>query len=148
KVGFTKEQPFLNQSEHLPDLENGKKETVVFNFQVGRGKTQLCYELVKKYADEGYIVIVCSPFIKLVEKDYKAINDLVNPLKGFGGIKGRRKTISNYQDVHPAGVYDHETLPQICDVHIMTINCLLGNPGDTALEQNFYKGQFLKNLID
>src|ERR1022692_111720 len=60
---------FLDVNIHMKDIDHTKVETVVLNIQVGKGKTRACYDLIEKYSKEGYIVLVLSPFKKLVKKD-------------------------------------------------------------------------------
>jgi len=128
-----------------------EKETVVFNFQVGQGKTTLCYDLIEQYEKKGYFVIVCSPFIKLVNKDYEEIKLRVEKKITTGLAKGVIPKVFKYDDVNVLnhwGAQMKNVAAHSRSVHIMTINCLLGNSGNNNYEQSFSKQQYLQDLID
>jgi hypothetical protein len=132
---------------------NPAKETTALNFQVGQGKTTLCYNLIEEYYKKGYVVIVCSPFIKLIEKDYDEITRRVAPKPSVSskGIKGTPKVVFNYLDVAKKDNFQEylsDTAAVLYSIHIMTINCLLGNSGDNELEQSFFKRNYIQNLLD
>ena len=40
-------EKYIKYPKHLKNLDLEKKETIVFNFPVGKGKTTLCYDLIK-----------------------------------------------------------------------------------------------------
>jgi hypothetical protein len=156
-------KPDFNVTKHLSKLSPGQyfvlgnifkpddKETVVFNLQVGQGKTTLCYDLIEQYEKKGYCVIVCSPYIKLVNKDYEEIKLRVEKKSTSGLVKGTIPKVFRYDDVN---VLNHwgdlmkDVVAYTHTVHVMTINCLLGNPGNNAYEQAFSKQDYLKELID
>lgn len=79
---------YFSLKKHHANFDYDKKETVVLNFQVGQGKTTLCYDLIAQYEKKGYCVIVCSPFIKLVNKDYQEIKARVDIKSTSGLVKG------------------------------------------------------------
>jgi hypothetical protein len=156
-------KPDFNVTKHLSKLTTGQyftlgsnfkpddKETVVFNLQVGQGKTTLCYDLIEQYEKSGYCVIVCSPYIKLVNKDYEEIKKRVEKFVVTGGIKGYNQKVFRYDDVNSLnhwGDLMKDVAAHTHTVHVMTINCLLGNPGNNAYEQAFNKQDYLKDLID
>jgi hypothetical protein len=169
--GFTTEKEFIKletsedyveYDKHLGSLNLGKKETVVLNFQVGKGKTSLCYKLIKEYYNRGYYVIICSPFIKLVLKDKEEIVNTfptVIPTDSISKIlwpNKSRKTgldevfyLGNYTDEVDMK-YNRlfvETAPYERRIHTITINTLLGNAGDEDREQNYYKRKYLYHLL-
>ena len=126
------------------------KETVVFNFQVGQGKTTLCYDLIEQYERKGYCVVVCSPFVKLVRKDYEELKARIEKKSVSGLVKGMIPKVFKYDDVDSLSHWG-ERMKDIAahsrNVHIMTINCLLGNSGSNSYEQAFSKQDYLKDLI-
>ena len=127
---------FLNFERDFQKFKMTDKETVIFNFQVGKGKTTICYELIKKYSESGNIVIVCSPFKKLVEKDYSELT-LANP----------STIIRNYIQIDDL-IKDDFTISDFvkCNIHVMTINCLLQNPGNDRFEQSAIKRDYLNAI--
>jgi hypothetical protein len=81
---------------------------------------------------------VCSPFQKLVEKDYNELKEGIefeNIFK-YTFIEGSK---NEYRSSLTWGVEVR--------IPIMTINCLLGNPGDDQYEQAFVKRDFLNYLF-
>jgi hypothetical protein len=125
----------MNLETDLKELNFKEKETVVLNIPTGRGKTTICYELIKKYASKNYMVVVCSPFTKLVEKDFAELSK-------FDGLKVR-----NYMQLDELPHEDLEGLPAFVDagdIHIMTVNCLLKNPGEDRFEQSALKHNYLR----
>lgn len=147
--------PAITEGQHvvLPaEFEFKKVETVVFNMQVGKGKTTLCYDLIEQFDDEKYCVIVCSPFIKLVQKDYEEIKERVEQIytSPGGDIKGRPIKVFKYDEVgmlNDWGVMMKDVAPTFHTVHVMTVNCLLGNSGSDEFEQAFSKSDYLQQLI-
>ncbi|GEO11985.1 DEAD/DEAH box helicase family protein [Segetibacter aerophilus] len=163
-LSLGKIEEYIEQVKHLGTLDLQKEETVVFNFQVGKGKTTLNYKLIKDYYDSGYYVIVCSPFIKLVFKDDKWVTDsfplveieLPEHIKKVtksgklflhsGLNKVFRATFSGSTSLEEKKE-TAKTIPYKVRVHIMTINTLLANSGDDAGEQSFVKKLYLSHLL-
>lgn len=104
----------------------------MFNVQVGKGKTTICYNLIEQYVKQGYKVIVVSPFKKLVEKDFNTLT-----ARGLNTFQYGQLTDDATQNIN---------LYLNCDVQVMTINCLLQNPGEDAFAQRFIKRNYLENL--
>lgn len=130
---------YLDLQRHFQSLDDLTNETNVLNVPVGHGKTTLCYKLMKKYYEEGYHIIVCSPFQKLVEKDHAALRkEIPNAI------------IFNYKelkfDTNFGGSFLQHLAEDEARIHVMTINCLLKNPGDEKYEQAFHKSRFLQKL--
>lgn len=144
---------YLDSKKWLVKNDNTNSETNVLNVQVGKGKTTFCYELVKHYQSRGYVVIWCSPFIKLIDKDYKKISNLTVTPSGSTtkGISGNLNIVFNYLELSKKGSaanFKSEVAANNSSVHIMTINCLLGNSGDEVFDQSFHKKNYLENLMD
>jgi len=125
--------------EHLNSIDHNTNETIVFNIPVNRGKTSRCYDLIRKYHADGYYVIVCSPFQKLVEKDYAELSRYFEAHEIFSYTFIEKNT-SQYRSSLTWGVDAR--------IQIMTINCLLQNPGEDQYEQAFVKRDFLNYLFD
>lgn len=162
EIKFKKDQRYLDGNEHLETLDLEKKETVVLNFQVGKGKSTVLHLLLGHYYNEGYQILICSPYIKLIE------NEIYNLIRLFPRTtekskiheifgwevdefrKGRDNVFFTYDysriDPHT------EELEAILAVfkypiHLLTINNLLGNPGDDRIFQSGFKQQYLDKLL-
>lgn len=125
----------LSVFKHLSNIDHSYRETVVLNIQTGIGKTTACYELIEQYAQKGYMVLVLSPFKKLVQKDYNA---LVNR-----GLK-----VFNYENLEVLTTTNSNQQYLECDVQVMTINCLLQNPGEDAFAQAGVKQRYLNDIYN
>ena len=131
--------------------------TVVINSSVGIGKSYLAREIAKKYYmanDEmgvpQYCVIFAAPYKSLVEQYVKDITeDLRN--EGFEDVD-----IPDYNNLleNDFGAYNaNKTINNIKNIsskrmHVITVNCLLGNPGENTVEQNFVKRNYLEQIIE
>lgn len=132
KMVELKADEMLSVKEHFATLDSAENETVVLNIQVGKGKTTSCYELIEQYSKQGYKIIVASPFKKLVEKDYAELKKRKLSIFHYGELTDDIETnFDKYID---------------CNVQVMTINCLLQNPGDDAYTQRFIKKNYLDQL--
>ncbi len=121
-------------SEALLDKINIEdKNTTVINAGVGNGKTYSVIELVKKYYDlDEYLIFIASPFVSLVEQYY---NDIID--KGIAEENVFRYEILGNED---PGDYTRQK------IHIVTANCLLGNPGEEAFINSEIKREYLNSL--
>ena len=151
-ISLSANEKYIEYPKHFPNLDLDKKETVVFNFPVGKGKTETCYNLIKEYDKLGWYVIVCSPFIKLVQKDTQEILDKIKlpPVK-VGTLEVAREKVCTYLDFKNADELievGFKFWPKVCNVHIMSINCLLGNPGSNALDQSVIKSSYIDDLLE
>lgn len=128
-------QGYINeQLQSSIDLE--EKNTVVVNAAVGQGKTYSIIEIVKKYyeAEEEYIIFIASPFVSLVEQYFNKIKETgISESKIFRYEMLGQKHIPNYLEK---------------EIHIVTANCLLGNPGDDAFINSEIKREYLTKLSD
>lgn len=114
--------------------------TFVIDLQVGRGKSQSCYELMERYSKEdNKVIFVLSPFRKLVEKDFAVVHNRMG-ISAF-----------NYESLKavPSGEDYTDILNEAVTkkVHIMTVNCLLGNPGEDSFDQSKIKRDYLDALL-
>ncbi len=162
EIKFNDGERYLDGNEHFNNLDVDKKETVVLNFQVGKGKTSIFYQLVGEHYNNGYKIIICSPFIKLIEKDLHHIVRL------FPKNTKRSKFAEIYNwpiDEYREGydnvffTHDYSALDAYKNdlniyravsekpIHLLTINTLLGNPGDDRLFQSGSKQKYVDRLL-
>lgn len=128
------EQGFIKDSL-ASHIELQDKNTVVINAGVGQGKTTAIIDIVKQYYDNtDYLIFIASPFVSLVEQYYKDILE---------------KDISEV-DVFRYEVLGNEELPEFWTkrIHIVTANCLLGNPGEDAFINSEVKRYYINRLKD
>ena len=65
---------YLSGEKLKAEAATSEKVTVVIDLPVGKGKTTGSYDLIAEYAkDTNMVILVASPFRKLVEKDYNAL---------------------------------------------------------------------------
>lgn len=121
-------------TELLSSIELDSKNTIVINAAVGQGKTYSIIEIVKQYfnSNEDYLVFIVSPFVSLIEQYHQK---LIN------------------QDILEKDIFRYELLgtekcPNYLEksIHIVTANCLLGNPGDDALINSKAKREYINTL--
>lgn len=125
-------------SEHVNLQE---KNTVVINSGVGQGKSTACINIAKRYLEQvdargnsKYVVVFVAPFISLINQYF---NKLV-----IAGVEGNR--IFNYLNVTPANI---EAACQ-SQVHLITINSLLGNYGESGFMQMKERRDYLNGIIN
>jgi hypothetical protein len=128
---------YLDIDKHLDPFDYTGSDTTVFNFQTGKGKSTAFYNMIELYVEGGYYVIVCSPFQKLVEKDCAALEKRVSEGNVF-----------NYLKIKSDDELSNEAYRSIVSkpVHVMTINCLLQNPGENFQDQSLVKRKYLTKL--
>lgn len=109
----------------------GLKETCLINIGVGRGKSTAAYEVIKHfYGLPEYIVIVLAPFKKLVERDFQIFKEYPDTV--------------HYEMLGNPKVGDD--LLKKAKLHFITINTLLGNPGEDNLEITREKRNYIKQI--
>ena len=109
------------------------KNTVVINAGVGQGKTTAVIDILyDTYLNTSHLIFIASPFVSLVEQYYRDVLE-----KGIPE-----------EDVFRYEVLGNETLPEFCNkrVHIITANCLLGNPGEDSFINSDVKRLYLNRL--
>ena len=106
---------------------------MVINAGVGQGKTHAIIDIVKQYFDmQEYVIFIASPFVSLVEQYYKDILE-----KGIDEASVFRYEILGNED--PGEFW-------LKRVHIVTANCLLGNPGEDSFINAEVKRYYLSRL--
>ncbi|WP_452221439.1 DEAD/DEAH box helicase family protein [Lacinutrix salivirga] len=127
---------YINES--LQDSTDiNEKNTVVINAAVGQGKTTSIIKIVKRFyeaKDEDYLIFVASPFVSLVEQYYnKIIAEGVPESQVYRyEFIGERNNVSYLNK----------------KVQIITVNGLLGNPGEDAFVNSQAKRDYLNNLVE
>ena len=126
------------KDDFLKKLNKIKNDTTVINIGTGDGKSYVAHYLINQYAELGFIVMVASPFIVLTNRDFYELKNVINE-----NIK-----IVNYGELSSLNVSEYVQ----ADIHCITINSLLGNPGgdsDNPLkEQSEIKKRYLNELKD
>lgn len=108
-------------------VDKYEKNTVLINCAVGQGKTTAILNLIDSYYKKGNcFVVIASPFVSLVGQYY---NDLLN--RGYNENELFKYDFIDFMvqseaDVEEGLKYEPTKMP----IHIITINSLLGNPGD------------------
>lgn len=120
------------------DLEN--KNTTIINAGVGQGKTKAIIEVITKYAtNPDYLVIIAVPYKSLIEQyvkdcqkhyDKDKIFDLLSYEENLRGEKSKKE---NWGYTDDESILPFSSKLRHHKIHIMTINALLGNPGDDNL---------------
>ena len=163
-----KEEDFINfnvRRDFLQDIENkylsevtsdyinlDESNTVVINSSVGQGKSVFAINIAKDYylqkndlGEYKYTIIFAAPYKTLVEQYIKKIKFAINETGNEINIpdydkleQGKEDNIKQINDVHNA---------ILSRMHVVTVNFLLANPGDDAIEQNPLKRDYLKGII-
>lgn len=126
---------YINKS-FQKSIDINEKNTVVLNASVGSGKSYAIIQTIKKYynSKQDYLILVASPFVSLVEQYVKDIHkDAKIPFE----------KIYNYSDLgrNPDIKYLDKK------VHVLTVNTLLGNPGEDGFKNSDAKRKYLNDLI-
>ncbi|KUF45623.1 hypothetical protein AS361_07835 [Myroides marinus] len=115
-------------------IDLSTKNTVVVNAGVGQGKTYSIIQLVKQYYElEGYVIFIASPYMSLVQQYYDKTKDCGIP----EGQIYRYENIGINRGINPEG----------SKVHILTVNALLGNPGEDALINSQAKRDYINHMV-
>ena len=116
------------------DLYN--KNTFVINAAVGQGKTFSIIEIINKYyeAHDDYIIFVAVPFVSLVQQYFNKLVDIGIP----------KAQIYSYDYIGTEVHLDAWS----SKIQIVTVNCLLGNPGEDSFEKSEAKKAYINYLVD
>ncbi|HET6559685.1 MAG TPA: DEAD/DEAH box helicase family protein [Prolixibacteraceae bacterium] len=136
---FTFSGPYI-ANDLINELELGRHDTTVVNIGTGDGKSFTARHLIKFYAENGYIILVACPFILLTNETCDGLKKIVN--KDTKIVNYRHLTDNNLEEFIQA------------NIHCITINCLMGNPGGDSdqhnglryEEQSKIKKSYLENL--
>lgn len=112
------------------------KNTVVVNAQVGCGKSFTIIKLIKRIydTDKNSLILVVTPFVSLVQQ-------YVDELTTTGEIP--KSQIFNYLRL------GRESEPDYIKkrIQVVTVNTLLGNPGDDGYTNSNVKKLYLNELV-
>ncbi|MDM1499488.1 DEAD/DEAH box helicase family protein [Myroides odoratimimus] len=115
-------------------IDLSTKNTVVVNAGVGQGKTYSIIQLVKQYYElEEYVIFIASPYMSLVQQYYDKTIDCGIPEDKIY----RYENIGTNRDINP----------EDSRVHILTVNALLGNPGEDALINSQAKRDYINQMV-
>lgn len=111
-----------------------EKSTTVINAGVGQGKTYSIIEIVKKYYDlEEYIIFIAPPYTSLIQQYYDStINSGIPENQVY-----RYENIGTNLDIDP----------RTSRIQILTVNALLGNPGDNAILNSEAKRTYINTMV-
>ena len=110
------------------------RNTSIINIGVGRGKTTTACNIIHHFASKPeYVVILASPFKKLIQRDHKHI------LEKKGVYK-----IVNYEILENEEVKIHEIVD--AQVHIVTLNTLMFNPGEDNVQITWKKRAYCDSI--
>ncbi len=125
---------YINDTlQGLIELEH--KNTVVINAAVGQGKSHAIIQTVKRYFDakEKYLIFIASPFVSLVKQYH---NDVIK-----AGIDSSQ--IYSYEKLGRDTTKDYINKT----VQIVTVNTLLGNPGEDGFKNSDIKREYINDLV-
>lgn len=120
-----------------------EESAVVVNASVGQGKSHLAVEIAKRYYLKGHTIIFAVPHKSLITEYIRnvkyslasrGLNTYIPDYESFEYVDKNDKSVKN---VRISGAFR---------IHVMTINCLLGNPGDFT-EQATLKRFYIDNII-
>lgn len=122
-----------NQINEIIDRTFLDKETVVINAGVGQGKTHTIMEIASKYYLQGFCLVFAVPYKSLIDQYKSELISKRIPLKAILDYR-------NIDDVSPTKYKDYQ-------IHLVTINSILGNPGDEFLMQSEKKIEYFNAII-
>lgn len=125
----------------LQKLDYEIKDTTVINCAVGQGKTSSLLRSITEYyeQDKNTFFIIAVPLLSLIAQYQKDLIDL--------GIN--ENEIFNYEKIGKSfeqGGLDYNDLRR--RIHLVTVNTLLGNPGDNAVLASKAKSKYLKEFTN
>lgn len=125
---------FIND-ELQAAIDINEKNTVVINAAVGQGKTFSIIDIVKQYyhSSEDFLIFIASPYKSLVEQYYNKVISSGIPQEQVYRYEwiGKKKELDAWNS----------------RIQIITVNTLLGNPGDDSLINNDEKRNYINYLV-
>lgn len=140
---ITKETLLLNDEGYISEslaekLNLDTKNTSVVNCAVGQGKTTAILDIIKRHIIDGnnphLHVIVAVPLVSLISQYKKDLLEL-----GFS-----EEQIYSYENIRHEDQDDYLNLNY--KIHLVTVNTLLGNPGENHPLQSKAKNSYLQKL--
>lgn len=137
-----------------------EKSTVVINAGVGQGKTFTVMEIAKQYYDQGFLLVFAVPYNSLIDQYKKELTKLnidyaeIFDFRNLGVTINDSPTTSQLTQSDDEGIQERmqiKTLPKdasFLNIHLLTINCILGNPGEDFFEQSKAKSDYIQYIIE
>jgi hypothetical protein len=126
---------YLSLATYLAALDLTSSDTIVLNFQVGIGKTEVQLDCVQQYANsDEYIVFYCAPFLRLLQEIGAKLKKRGVPYFDCTKLGGQE-----------GGAEAAPTIPQ-ATVHLMTSDFLLGSGGRKSARQAVQKSRYQNAL--
>lgn len=122
--------------------------TVVINAGVGQGKSRAIMDKVIDYSkSDEYIVIIAVPFYSLI-KQYEddCLKRGVKQSEIFNIEKIKKYNFLNTQGFNDTLLTNDNSKISDFKIHIMTINSLLGNPGENNISQSGTRTKYFDEL--
>lgn len=133
KINLTLENGYIGDS-FLQNINLDEKNTVILNCGVGSGKTTAIINTIKHlYEDPTTVIFIASPYLSLVQQYYLDVQEKSN--------------------IPESDIYRHEWIGESSipftsrRIHIITINALLGNPGENSQLNSNHKRQYLNSMV-
>lgn len=133
-----------NDLSKIIDLK--KKDTTIINAGVGQGKTKAILEFIKWYYEENktnkdskYKIIIVTPFKSL---NYEYVRKIISATTDkdvffeYQDLLKQDKSTLNFKDCYSK------------DIQLISINSLLGNPGEKAFKQADVKREYFNYFIE
>lgn len=148
KDGFLSDNliPILTKDLH-------EKNTTVINAGVGQGKTTAIMEVVKEFADsKDYIVVIAVPFKSLIEQYQEdCVKNDISKHRIFNQLEIAKYFDKKEEKPEWGSLYNEEEVInkfniRNFDVHILTVNALLGNSVE-SLFQAREKTEYFNRLL-
>ncbi|WP_449400501.1 DEAD/DEAH box helicase family protein [Chryseobacterium wanjuense] len=127
----------------MPILEAGYEvqNTIVINAGVGQGKSKSVIDLAVKYAnDDNYLVIVAVPFNNLIHQYIEDFSNHTDKDKVFNIQELPLIKFSREENNSDFNANDY-------NIHIMTVNALLGNGGEWQGLQAKKRIKYFEKLV-
>lgn len=146
RITPTPEGYISEQVKSVIDFE--ETNTVVLNAGVGQGKTHTILDIAKWYYDNNYIVIFAVPYKSLIDQ---YLNDLTGNERNISAdevVDYRKITESPNAEIE--GEIQNPITPiaaSLKPIHLITVNSLLGNPGEDFVIQAQAKLNYINLLI-
>lgn len=129
-------------SYHLErDINN--VNTTVINAGVGQGKSRTIISMVNKFVNNGYKVVIAVPFNNLIKQYKKDCEQFISGDRIFN--------IHSLQE-EPTSIFGYINLEHVMygfdcyDIHLLTVNSLLGNPGENSPFQSKKRIDYFNEL--
>lgn len=135
--------------ELLPILEKGfdVKNTVVINAGVGQGKSRAILQMVQKYSNnDDYVVIIAVPYKNLITQYVNDCLKFTMRNSIFNQLEVEEEAIQNVFEVSDEDEVNSIFSMSKFNIHVLTTNGLLGNPGEDNLFQSGIKSKYFKEL--